>query len=95
MILWCLLSSGFRERCALCYVGIFYLNHTFKQYHIISVDICLNYFISFTLRCILIIRSSFATNKNESYLPNTPMRQMIRAYPDLAEKVFDKCITQE
>ena len=31
------------------------------------------------------------TSRGE-YIPDTPMRMMIRAYPDLAEDVFDKCI---
>ena len=34
------------------------------------------------------------TNRGE-FIPNTPMRMLIRTYPELAEDVFDKCIKSQ
>ena len=33
-----------------------------------------------------------ANTDQEEIIPNTPMRMLIRTYPDLAEKIFDMCI---
>ena len=39
-----------------------------------------------------ISRSFLKLRYVRTQLPDTPMRQMIRTFPDIAEKVFDKCI---
>ena len=34
-------------------------------------------------------------NDMGEFIPDTPMRMLIRTYPELAEEVFDKCIEKK
>ena len=48
----------------------------------------------FILNFVMFMSLEIKIFRNDT-IPNTPMRQLIRTYPDLAEKVLDKCIKME
>jgi hypothetical protein len=39
--------------------------------------------------------TSHVVEEKGNFIPDTPMRMLIRVFPDLAQKVFDKCITRK